>query len=145
MTHLLDSWMRAMAMRILVRRKMIVRRMIASATDMIITEGEGEEKYEKMKPLHTIISHTHKPGSRHTCTLPINKHTLLHTQLLVFRPVCGYQHCYSILFIFLYSIGLQIHKYHKLIFKWAKKDVIERYEKSSEALDLGTVQCSVSL
>lgn len=51
--------MRAMAMRILVRRKMIVRRMIASATDMIITEGEGEEKYEKMKPLHTIISHTH--------------------------------------------------------------------------------------
>lgn len=37
MTHLLASWMRAMAMRILVRRKMTVRRMMASATDMIIT------------------------------------------------------------------------------------------------------------
>lgn len=39
MTHLLDSWRRAMAMRILVRRKMMVRRMMASATEMIITEG----------------------------------------------------------------------------------------------------------
>lgn len=39
-THLLDSWMRAMAMRILVRKKMRVRRMIASATDIIITEEE---------------------------------------------------------------------------------------------------------
>lgn len=115
MTHLLDSWMRAMAMRILVRRKMTVRRMIASATDTIITEGKGEVKYEKMYPLHTIISHTHKPGSQHTRTLPINKHTLLHTQLLVFRPVCGYQHYYSTSFIFLYFIGLQIHKYYKLI------------------------------
>lgn len=44
MTHLLDSWMRAMAMRILVRRKMMVRRRIASTTDIIITEEEGGEK-----------------------------------------------------------------------------------------------------
>lgn len=40
-TDLLDSWMRAMAMRILVRRKMRVRRRMASTTDMIITEDRG--------------------------------------------------------------------------------------------------------
>lgn len=40
LTHLLDSWMRAMAIRILFRRKMTVRRMTASATDMIITIAE---------------------------------------------------------------------------------------------------------
>ena len=40
---MLDSWMIAMAMRILVRRKMRVRRMIASATDMIITEEEEKK------------------------------------------------------------------------------------------------------
>ena len=37
-SYLLDSWMRAMAMRILVRRKMRVNRMTASATDRMITE-----------------------------------------------------------------------------------------------------------
>lgn len=50
-THLLDSWMRAMAMRILFRRKMTVSRMIASAMEMMITET------------HT---HTLKDHSRHT-------------------------------------------------------------------------------
>lgn len=40
-TDLLDSCMRAMAMRILVRRKMRVRRRMASTTDMIITEDGG--------------------------------------------------------------------------------------------------------
>lgn len=51
MTHLLDSWRRAMAMRILVRRKMMVRRMMASATEMIITEG-WEEENEAHKQTH---------------------------------------------------------------------------------------------
>lgn len=40
LTHLLDSWMRAMAIRILFRRKRTVRRMTASATDMMITVVE---------------------------------------------------------------------------------------------------------
>ena len=39
--------MRAMAMRILFRRKMSVKRMIASITDTIITEEEEEEKEEE--------------------------------------------------------------------------------------------------
>lgn len=51
LTHLLDSWMRAMAIRILFRRKMTVRRITASATDMIITVAEKET--------HT---HTHTQG-----------------------------------------------------------------------------------
>lgn len=52
MTHLLDSWMRAMAMRILVRRKMMVRRRIASTTEMMITEVKeiiNEKSATRMK------------------------------------------------------------------------------------------------
>lgn len=44
MTDLLDSWMRAMAMRILVRRKMRVRRRMASTTDRMITEDTWKSK-----------------------------------------------------------------------------------------------------
>lgn len=46
MTDLLDSWMRAMAMRILVRRKMRVRRRKASTTDRMITEDTQKSKYK---------------------------------------------------------------------------------------------------
>ena len=41
-SDLLASWIRAMAMRILFLRKMTVRRMMASATEMMITGRERE-------------------------------------------------------------------------------------------------------
>lgn len=57
-THLLDSWMRAMAMRILVRRKMRVRRRMASTTDMMITDDRKVTKH------HTCPPHSHSDTAR---------------------------------------------------------------------------------
>lgn len=53
-TDLLDSWMSAMAMRILVRRKMTVRRMMASPTDTRITEVE---EVRRRLDLMAILTH----------------------------------------------------------------------------------------
>ena len=46
-SDLLASWIRAMAMRILFLRKMTVRRMMASATAMMITGRERVRPREK--------------------------------------------------------------------------------------------------
>lgn len=54
-THLLASWMRAMAIRILLRRKMSVRRMTASATDTMITE-------DRTRSSHQYGAHATAPG-----------------------------------------------------------------------------------
>lgn len=62
LTYLLDSWMRAMAMRILVRKKMRVSRRIPSTMHKIITEEQNNKSHKKEQAhtqlLHTTIIHT---------------------------------------------------------------------------------------
>ncbi len=92
----------------------MVSRMIASTTDMIITEKGGQKRENKAPmrlPTPYIIAthqnHTHAP--HYALSMSTDKHTLLQTPLtpalLIIRPYCGNLLDTSSLFYFIYLLS----------------------------------------